>query len=184
MQHQPKNIVAILGSTRQQSVNRIVLQSLKSQYADDLAITIFDRLDTLPHFNPDLLGTALPATVKAFYELINQADGVIICSPEYVFSIPGVLKNAIEWTVSTVLFSDKPVAIIVASSLGEKTFESLSLVMSTLGVHMPETSKLLISGSNSKVNADNTLQPDVLDLLNSLMLSFINSINTPAKPAE
>lgn len=179
MDHQPKKILAILGSTRKNSVNKIILDTLKKLYQDKLYIEIYDQIAALPHFNPDLEDEAIPLKVKEFYQLIGQANGVIICSPEYVFSLPGALKNAIEWTVVTTLFSDKPLAIIVASSLGEKAFESLELIMTTIGAKIEQDAKLLISGSNSKVNKENnTLKEAVLSDLKKLMESLIVSLKT------
>ena len=71
-----------------------------------------------------------------FRKSIEEADAVLICTPEYVFSLPGILKNALEWTVSTTVFSDKPTALLTASSSGEKAHESLLLVMKTLGLSL------------------------------------------------
>ncbi|HKG07697.1 MAG TPA: NADPH-dependent FMN reductase [Pedobacter sp.] len=171
-----RKILAISGSTRQNSINKLILQSLKENYAGVLHVDLYDSINELPHFNPDDLD-ALPAAVQAFYDAIASADGVIICSPEYVFSMPGVLKNAIEWTVSTILFSDKPLAIIVASSLGEKAFESLDVVMTTLGASMTPDTKLLISGSNSKIDKQsNSLNTEIIADLNHLMNALIGLI--------
>lgn len=176
MKSQPKKILAISGSVRRNSVNRIILEFLREGQKNLLDIDIWEDIAQLPHFNPDQLDS-LPTQVQAFYERITQAEGVVICSPEYVFSMPGVLKNAIEWTVSTVLFSDKPLALIVASSLGEKTFESLDLVMTTLGAKMTADTKLLISGSNSKVDkVSHALNEDVVKDLSHLAAAFVRLI--------
>lgn len=172
-----KKITAILGSTRQQSVNRVILQSVKIRYADAADILIYDKLDTLPHFNPDLLDN-IPTSIREFYNLIEQADGVLICSPEYVFSLPGSLKNVLEWTVSTMLFTAKPLALIVASSLGEKAFESLQLIMNTLGAETTDATSLLVSGSNSKLEKETqTLEAGVIKQLDDLMTAFLNTID-------
>ena len=104
---------------------------------------IYRDLDKLPHFNPNLKDeNNFPLIVKAFFEKIKNADGVLICTPEYVFSPPAVLKNALEWTVSETIFSYKPTALLVASGLGEKTFESLDLILKTLiQEEIPNSSK-------------------------------------------
>jgi NAD(P)H-dependent FMN reductase len=57
----------------------------------------------------------------AFRKKIEDADGVLICTPEYVYSLPGSLKNAVEWMVSTTLFTDKPAALITAASSGTES---------------------------------------------------------------
>jgi NAD(P)H-dependent FMN reductase len=91
---------------------------------------------------------------------IEEASGVVICTPEYVFSLPGTLKNALDWTVSTTVFSDKPVAIITASSSGKKAHESLELVMKTLGAKIGQKSKLLIQGVRSKINSEGKISDE------------------------
>lgn len=150
-----KNILGISGSTRKQSTNESILRIMAEMVSKELDMHLFTRIDELPFFNPDLeqQGTqALPA-VTEFREAIQQADGVIICTPEYVFSLPGALKNALEWTVSTTVFSFKPVAFVVASASGEKAFEALDLIMSTLvQTPIPPQHKLLIKGGRGKVN--------------------------------
>src|SRR5689334_13830668 len=128
------HILAIIGSTRAQSSNLHLVQWIAAHYKDDYIIEIFDTLDELPHFNPDLDNEDVSPKVVQLRNKIASADGVLICTPEYVFSLPGSLKNALEWTVSTTVFSDKPTALITASGLGEKAHESLQLIMRTLGV--------------------------------------------------
>ncbi|WP_158799842.1 NADPH-dependent FMN reductase [Pedobacter sp. L105] len=158
-----KKILAISGSTRKNSVNKAILESITSVYAEQYDIEIYEQISSFPHFNPDITEN-LPAVISDFIQRIEQADAVIICSPEYVFSIPGTLKNALEWTVATVVFTDKPVGIIVAAAGGEKAFESLELVLTTLGAKIPEQGKLLISGASGKYDKitnkfdENTLQ--------------------------
>ena len=62
---------------------------------------------------------------------IERADGVIICTPEYIFSIPSGLKNVIEWCVATTIFTDKPTGLITASANGLQGHEELKLIMRT-----------------------------------------------------
>ncbi len=64
----------------------------------------------------DLDGENPPEAVLAFRKQIAAADGVLICTPEYVFTLPGSLKNALEWCVSTTIFSQKPTGLITASA--------------------------------------------------------------------
>ena len=115
-----RKILAISGSTRKESSNEMILNLISELYKETLEVDVFDGIDKLPHFNPDLDTENPPLLVKDFRDKIQSADGVIICTPEYVFSLPGSLKNAIEWNVSTTVFSHKPLAIIVAAASGEK----------------------------------------------------------------
>ncbi len=186
---QAKKILAISGSTRKNSSNNSILKTIVELYKNSLDIQLYDSIDKLPHFNPDLDTENIPQTVKYFRKLIVQADGIIICSPEYVFSIPGTLKNALEWTVSTTVFSDKPFAFIIASASGEKAFESLDLIMNTLLQYkIPDNSKLLIKGVRGKINqlgqvSDNGITTKIKELTDSLIFKIeelkptLNSIN-------
>ncbi len=120
----------------------------------------------------------LPPSVENFRLKIEKAAGVLICTPEYVFSLPGTLKNALDWTVSTTVFSDKPVAIITASTSGEKAHESLDLIMTTLGVKMGGKSKLLIQGAKSKINTEGKISDETTwKEIQELCDSFIETIN-------
>lgn len=177
MENNRKKILAISGSTRKNSSNNAILESIAKKYANDLEVDIYDKIDELPHFNPDKDNDNLPKEIQAFREMIQAADGVLICTPEYVFSLPGSLKNAIEWNVSTVLFSRKPVALIVAAASGEKAMESLNLIMTTLEASIPEESKLIIKGAKGKVDADgNLIDNHTLDQLDQVVSSLISSM--------
>ncbi|WP_431217675.1 NAD(P)H-dependent oxidoreductase [Puia sp. P3] len=166
----PRNILAISGSIRKTSVNNAILNYIHTIHN----IHVFD-ITTLPYFNPDLTDPEnLPQTVKTFLSQIAAADGVILCTPEYVFTIPGILKNAIEWCVASTVFQDKPLAMIVASLSGQKAFESLDLVMTTVGARATEDTKLLLSGAYGKLDkATHALDSHTITLLDQLMNSFL-----------
>lgn len=126
------------------------------QRYSDLAIEVYEGLAQLPYFNPDI---ETPRSVVDFINKIEQADAVLICTPEYVFSLPGVLKNALEWTVATTVFLNKPIATIIAASSGQHAHESLSLIMHTFGAIFNEQATLVIRGAKSKLSP----QGDVID---------------------
>lgn len=147
-----KKILAICGSTRSESSNLKLLRLL-AQWADgQFDFTIYQGLANLPHFNPDLDVEPVPEAVNALRQQITEADGVIICTPEYVFSLPGSLKNALEWMVSTVIFDGKPTGLITAAASGESGHEQLLLVMSTLSAVFTEETHLLIKGVKAKID--------------------------------
>jgi NAD(P)H-dependent FMN reductase len=147
-----KKVLGILGSTKANSNNERLLKKIGELMQAHIDLTIFTQIAELPHFNPDLDNEEVAPLVVDLRNQIAQADGVLICTPEYVFSIPGSLKNALEWTVSTVVFSDKPLGIITASASGEKGHEQLQLIMRTLGADFNEDTLLLISGIKGKIN--------------------------------
>lgn len=152
-----KKILAISGSTRPGSSNQKLLQIIADLMPAAYEVQFFNGIDTLPHFRPDLTDDA-PASVKAFRAQIDAASGVLICTPEYVFSLPGSLKNALEWTVSTVVFSDKPVGLITASASGKMGHEELKLVMKTIQASFNADTQLLVSSIKGKFDADGNLK--------------------------
>lgn len=170
-----KKLLAISGSTRSNSSNESILKVIANFYPETVEVVIYNGITNLPYFNPDDDKENVAQSVIDFRKQIETADGIIICTPEYVFSLPGVLKNALEWAVSTTIFYEKPVAVIVASALGEKTFESLILIMNTLGAKIPERGKLLIQGARAKLNAEAKITDELtLQSLTQLMKALID----------
>jgi chromate reductase, NAD(P)H dehydrogenase (quinone) len=115
----------------------------------------------------------LPDSVKDFREKIEQADGVFISTPEYVFSVPGILKNALEWTVSTMVFHEKPTAIVTAASTGEAAHASIQLIIKTIGGIFDEKTAILIQTPKSKINKSGEITDSKTEeLLNNLIENF------------
>nr|WP_294787003.1 NAD(P)H-dependent oxidoreductase [uncultured Flavobacterium sp.] len=146
-------ILAISGSTRKDSSNFKILKYISSQLKPEFEFEIFEDLDQLPHFNPDLDTDNPPEQIVSFRNKIIKADGIIICTPEYVFSLPGSLKNALEWLVSTTIFSNKKTGLITASASGEMGHEQLLLIMKTLQAACDSETTLLIQGVRGKINS-------------------------------
>lgn len=152
-----KKVLAIIGSAGSHSANEKLVHALAALTGPDLQFQLFAGLKDLPHFDPDLSVTEPPEAVVAFRELIAQADGVLICTPEYVFSIPAGLKNALEWCVAATVFTGKPVGIITAAAMGEKAHAYLQLLLQTLMAEITAPASLLISGVKGKINAAGTI---------------------------
>lgn len=175
-------ILAISGSTKPNSTSHQILNQIKANYSKVIELDIFEGIDKLPHFNPSITDENTPKEVIEFRSKIDYADGVILCTPEYVFSIPGSLKNAIEWCVSTTVFSHKPVAMIIAAASGEKAYESLSLIMTTIETVLPEESKLLIQGAKGKVNTNGEItDSNMLEQIETVVQSLIATIKDEDK---
>lgn len=185
MLEKTKRILAISGSTRSNSINQSILKAIARRYPESLAVELYEELSLLPHFNPDLDKQAVAQTVANLRTRIAQADGVLICTPEYVFSLPGALKNALEWTVSTPVFYNKPVALITASGLGEKAHESLLLIMQTLQAKIGIHSTMLIQGASSKVSKQGEItDPDTMKDIERLMDSFMETMQENRQAAS
>ncbi|RYZ81247.1 MAG: NAD(P)H-dependent oxidoreductase [Proteobacteria bacterium] len=127
-----KNILAVCGSLRARSSNLSLLQAAKTLVAETFEFTFFEGLGDLPHFNPDKDGEDALEPVAEFRNLLKGADGVIICTPEYVHGLPGSLKNAIDWTVSSGEWMEKPVLILNASPVSHFAQDSLVEILTTL----------------------------------------------------
>lgn len=110
------HILGFAGSLRQQSYNRAILAAALEMVPDNATLEVFD-LEGIPPFNQDLEQQP-PERVKEFKAKIRSADAILIATPEYNYSIPGVLKNAIDWASRPYgdnAFDGKPVAIMGAS---------------------------------------------------------------------
>ncbi len=166
-----KKIFAISGSTRKLSTNLNLINAIAELTKDRFEIEIFDGLTEIPHFNPDI--EIVPQQVADFRNKIRSADAVLICTPEYAMGVPGTLKNAIDWTVSSCEFSHKPVALITASSMGEKGHASLLETLKIIESNITEETQLLISyakvkvSKESKITDEKTLE-DVMRLIEAL----------------
>lgn len=168
-----KKIVGICGSASINSGNLSILKYIVEQKKSEFDFEIVDDLADLPHFSADLVDNNVPQKVIDFRNKINGADGIIICTPEYVFSIPSRLKNALEWCVSTTVFSDKPIGLITASTSGEKGHEEIKLIMKTLQTDFTDATTLLIRGVKGKLSKDGNIIDDKTEgELRTLIQSF------------
>lgn len=112
------DVLAICGSLRRDSLNRALLRAACELSPLELRIHEFS-LERIPPFNADLEGAGRPVSVAALTDAISAADALLIATPEYNRSIPGVLKNAIDWASRPPFFSalrGKRIAVIGASS--------------------------------------------------------------------
>ncbi len=175
-------VLAISGSLRKGSYNSAIVNSLKTLHPH---VEIFKALEKLPPFNPDLdkhtlQSDASPDAVKELRDALKGADVLLISSPEYAFEIPGVLKNALDWLVSSGELVNKPVGVITASTSalgGESANRVLCALVKVLsGKISPETS-LSVSMVNKRVDEsgkiiDERLVSDIKNILKNLKKSM------------
>ncbi|MBL0024247.1 MAG: NADPH-dependent FMN reductase [Saprospiraceae bacterium] len=154
---QKKNILAIIGSASENSANLKLVEQISVLARNACNLTIYSDLKLLPHFDPELSADNPPGQIIEFRKNIEQADGIIICTPEYVFSIPSGLKNAIEWCIATTIFLDKPLGMITASASGQKGHEELQLIMKTAMAKFTDETSLLIQGIKGKFDEQGNL---------------------------
>ena len=107
------DVLVICGSLRKGSFNAALARALPALAPAGLALRYAAPLDNIPPYNADVQDAGNPPAVVALTDAIRSADGLIIVSPEYNWSIPGVLKNAIDWVskVKNQPFHGKPVAL-------------------------------------------------------------------------
>ena len=170
-----KNIFVIIGSASRDSANEKLIDNLSDLTKDIFNLTVFKDLKTLPHFEPELSADNPPIEIMEFRKNIEKADGVIICTPEYIFSIPSGLKNGIEWCVSTTVFTDKPIGLITASASGQKGHEELQLIMKTVMTKFTDETTMLISGIKGKLDSNGTINNvETRKLLDNFIIEFKN----------
>ena len=106
-------LATLCGSLRQGSLNAALIDAVAA-----MGLFEVERVSTvLPPFDPGLADDA-PPDVLAFRARLRVADAILICQPEYAMGVPGVLKNAIDWTVGSCEFSHKPTALITCAATG------------------------------------------------------------------
>ncbi|TWT07673.1 NAD(P)H-dependent oxidoreductase [Planococcus sp. CPCC 101016] len=172
------NIIAISGSSRKKSSTLKALNSLNKFVPSNVNYEIYDGIEKLPHFNRELDNDNAPAEVEVYRELLSRADGVIICTPEYIKGVPGVLKNALEWLVSSAELYAKPVAVITASCDGENAHQALQLNLSMVNANVFDGGALLISGENNRLNEDGEfIKDEVNSSLKLLISKLLEEIN-------
>jgi chromate reductase, NAD(P)H dehydrogenase (quinone) len=112
-------VLAVSGSLRQDSYNTQLLRAAQELAPESVEIELFEGVEDLPPYNQDEQDDGAPLTVEGLRERLAQADAVLIATPEYNGSIPGVLKNALDWASRPWpdnALRNKPVAVVGAST--------------------------------------------------------------------
>jgi len=155
---QKQTILAIPGSLRTGSSNHHILRFISGLLPADAGYQIYEDLATIPPFDPGLDNEQPPSPVIELRQLIADAQAVIICTPEYAFGVPGQLKNALDWMVSSGSFSGKPTILITASTGGENAHPALLKVLGAIDADV--VGDLLISFVRSKMDSGGTLSDE------------------------
>ncbi|WP_345797391.1 NAD(P)H-dependent oxidoreductase [Castellaniella sp. MT123] len=154
-------VLAIGGSLRKGSYNHLLLEQARRQAPEGMSIEIANLSD-VPLYNSDMQAQGFPASVQRIAEQAAQADAFLVATPEYNYSIPGVLKNTIDWLsrVPSMPFQGKPVAIASASMGGlggARAQYHLRQVLIYLDVHPLNKPELFIPVAHEKFSADGVL---------------------------
>lgn len=152
------DIVGLCGSLRAGSLNRMALNLAGERMPEGMRLEMAE-IREVPFFDGDLLTKGFPVSVTALRERIRKADGVLIVTPEYNFSIPGVLKNALDWISrgEDQPFAYKPVAIITASPGpvgGARVQYDLRRVMLFMNAQVLSKPEVFIGGAVGKFDGN------------------------------
>jgi chromate reductase len=176
-------IIGILGSLRKQSYNRSLIQAVQSMTPEGATFEIVD-IGTLPLFNQDDEMDRYPAVAQTLKDAIKTADGVIIVTPEYNRSIPGVLKNAIDWTsrpYGTSPWNKKHVAIMGASGglIGTAVGQQhLKQIMVYLGARLMGQPEFYLNEVTKKLDANGVLTDEATkEHIAKFWAAFVDEIN-------
>jgi chromate reductase, NAD(P)H dehydrogenase (quinone) len=137
-----RRMVGLAGSLRGGSVNRRLLAAVAYELPADVTLQVWDGLEEVPPFNEDLEGGPAPVAVAELRSVIKDADGVLIATPEDNGSIPGQLKNALDWASrprGAEVLEGKPVATLSASPSrrgGARAQADLRKVLGVIGAEI------------------------------------------------
>lgn len=175
------NVLVICGSLRKGSLNAAVARALPGLAPPELAFTSAPSFANFPIYNSDIQDAGVPADVEAFAAAIRAADGVIIVSPEYNWSIPGGLKNAIDWVskLKDVPFKDKPVALQSASGGqvgGARMQYHLRMALTSIDAIMFGKPEVFVNFAAKKVESGELTDQPTKDIIKQQLAAFAKFI--------
>jgi chromate reductase len=149
-------LIGMSGSLRSGSYSNAVLETLRDKFSGRAEIVIWD-LGTIPLYNQDFEGEKRPAPVKELLSAISESDGLLLCAPEFNHSIPGVLKNALDWAsrpAFTSVMAYKPVAIMATSRGalgGARCLEHMRVALDSMLSRVALAREVTITSSPDKI---------------------------------
>ena len=177
-------ILGIAGSLRRGSHNRRLVRAAAKQLPPGVELVEWDGLAGIPAFDEDL-ETTPPAVVQAFLDEIEAADAVLIATPEYNASVPGALKNALDWASRPFpdnVLKDKPMAVAGASTglFGAVWAQAeVRKVLKASGAHVLED-ELPVGLADDAFDDDEQLQePELRERLAGLVGDLVREVRTP-----
>jgi chromate reductase, NAD(P)H dehydrogenase (quinone) len=176
-------ILAISGSLRDQSLNTQLLREAARLAPPGMVISPWERLDDLPHYSPERDTEPPPAVVAELRSLLAAADALLVCTPEYIHAMPAVLKNLLEWVVSSGACVGKPVAAwSVSPSLegGARAQASLVHTLEVMSARVVQDASRCLTLARSGLDAEGHL----MDPAQGLSLrSALEALATAAETA-
>lgn len=174
-------ILAISGSLRANSSNTSILRAIVGLAPDRVQISIYPGIGDLPHFNPELDDDRALQSVRDWRDRLQAADGILFCTPEYAHGVPGTLKNALDWIVSSGEFMHKPTAVISASPSPDGGEKANAALVQTLRVMMADISPgaiLCLRAVSAKLNDRGQISdPQTVRSLKSLLTTLVENVD-------
>ena len=171
-------VLGIAGSLRQGSYNRALLRAAIELAPPELEIRAFERIGELPLYDGDLEGRGVPEPVAALKTAMREADGILIATPEYNHSIPGVLKNAIDWAsrpAGQSAYDGKPIGIVGATPGRGATIRAQAALRQSLGAdaHLLGKPEVLIAQAAGKFDSEGRLTDEpTVRVLRAFLAAF------------
>jgi chromate reductase len=152
----PIRLIGMSGSLRTGSYSNAVLETLRDRFAGRADLLLYD-LAPIPAYNQDFEGEKRPAIVKQLLADIADSDGLVLCAPEFNHSIPGVLKNALDWASRPAFASVmayKPVSIMATSRGplgGARCLEHMRVALDSMLSRIALAREVIITATESKI---------------------------------
>jgi chromate reductase len=171
-------IVAICGSLRAGSSNAALLRAVAALAPEGVEIVVFEGIGGLPHFSPDLDTEDPPQAVRDFRALLAAANGFLVSTPEYAHGVPGSLKNAFDWIVSSGELYHKPLLMINASSGGGAWAQaSLAETLTTMDARVLKESTVVLPLARKKLAVQGDLSdPAITAALTQGLHALVSAI--------
>lgn len=175
------HILAISGSLRQGSYNTALLRAAAARLPPGVAVSFYDHLEEIPAFNEDLVAER-PEPVERLWDAVAEVDGVLISTPEYNSSLPGVLKNALDWLSRPLIESplrNKPAAVIGASTsmFGAVWSQAETRkVLGAIGARVLDRELPVPSAEEQFDETGKLIDPDLEQELDSIVEALVHAI--------
>ncbi|MDG0866813.1 NADPH-dependent FMN reductase [Candidatus Lucifugimonas marina] len=159
-------VLAISGSVRESSFNTALLKAASELTGSEFEFEFYDGIAQLPIFSQELEGTNRPKQATDLDEVIRATDAVLISTPEYNGSLPGGLKNLLDWgsrPYANGPFAGKPVAVISTSTGrygGARAVEATSDILRHIGASVLND-RLTVASAQSKIDSEGVLRDDI-----------------------
>ena len=169
------------GSLRAGSYSNAVLETLREKFAGRAELRLYD-LRPIPLYDQDFEGDKRPEPVKALLQAIAKSDGLVLCAPEFNHSIPGVLKNALDWAsrpAFTSVMAYKPVAIMATSpgpQSGARCLEHMKVALDSMLARVVLARECIITSVAAKIRDGRLVDETSLDFACGAVAALLHEI--------